>query len=33
MDYLDFNLIRAKAASLFDEALSIFPSTQLKEAV
>ncbi len=33
MDYLNFNLIRAKAASLFDEALSIFPSTQLKVAI
>jgi HD-like signal output (HDOD) protein len=33
MDYLDFDHIRSEAASLYDEALSLFPIPQLKEAV
>ena len=33
MDYLDFNHIRTEAASLYDEALSLFPSSELKQAV
>lgn len=33
MDYLDFNHIRAEAALLYDEALSLFSSTELKQAV
>jgi len=33
MDYLNFNQIRSDAASRFDEALSLFPSSELKQAV
>jgi len=33
MDNLDFKLIRSKSASRYDEALSLFPATQLKQAV
>ncbi len=33
MDYLDFDLIRSEATSMFEEALSIFPATQFKQAV
>ena len=33
MDYLDFNHIRSEAASLYDEALSLFSSDELKQAV
>ncbi len=33
MDYLDFDYVRSEAALLYDEALSLFPASQLKEAV
>lgn len=33
MDYLDFDQIRSVAASLYDEALSIFPASEFKIAV
>ncbi|MGB1800800.1 MAG: HDOD domain-containing protein [Gammaproteobacteria bacterium] len=33
MNHLDFNQIRSDAASLYDEALSLFPSSGLKQAV
>jgi len=33
MDYLDFDHVRSVAASFYDEALSLFPTSQLKEAV
>ncbi|MBL1142103.1 MAG: HDOD domain-containing protein [Proteobacteria bacterium] len=33
MGYLDFDHIRTEAGSLYDEALSLFPTSQLKEAV
>lgn len=33
MNYLNFNQIRSDAASRYDEALSLFPSSELKQAV
>ena len=33
MDYLDFNHVRSEAASRYDEAISLFPSSELKQAV
>lgn len=33
MDYLDFNHIRSEAAIQYDEAISLFPTTELKQAV
>lgn len=33
MNYLDFNNIRTQAVTLFDEAMALFPASQLKQAV
>ncbi len=33
MDHLDFDRVRSLAESLYDDALALFPASQLKQAI